>query len=723
MSVVNEDYPRFEKSSPSGHYQQISNFCVNYLEGMLVNLMHIECPDDFLGQKSEYSALQQKLIQRERTVRHAFQFQIEKNFSDFKSVRRTRLHTNRATDLRSLGVIGHNASQILDIIETITDKNKKKYGERIQNQGLRLKSLVHSTDKVEDDNPLSPASLCHAFLASVETLSLTIVKTRQLFELFDYILDEQLNSFYVQIDLGMYYLDIFPELTDPALFASTDPEDTTLLPVNLYGSAEGADEDEAPIIDEQPDIPEQIEQPELIVAPVAPKIIPVKKVVKPKKTSKVLVNPLIEEVRVEAEKPQKVNQLENHIQQLKLDTLMGTLEYSSIYLTFENKIKPLLPEEKFREIHKFFHFFNRLLNNALLSDPLKIQLSRLSYALVALVRVDPFFFRSSSHPVNDFIQSIVDFEIRSKHQEHSLIFITQLFDEICQIEKPTQVDFQPFVAYYEHYKEQHLEVISLEKWEQQQSDKELESNILESMNQMTHSLVVDTETLSFFYDDWQLLLLQIARNYGNDSKKFKQAFELADVLAWSLSEHRNKIHPEYERYSFASLLKSLDQGLKTLNYSPDHRIRVRKQLLKEYKQISEKPEITTSGSVSKPKYKPKAQFSEVFKKADTLLAEFSTPQKTPPKTVAGKHDFIPEVGTWVVVKNPETGSFKPARLNWKAVDGSIYLFINQRGHVVMECNQQQLNDSVKSGSIKLLKNKLGPTKSATQLGSGFSFTD
>ncbi len=239
MGQATDQYPRFEHGSPSAQYQQISNFSVNYLEGLLVNLIHMELPDNRLEKDSEvYVDLQQRLHQRERTVRHAFQFQIEKRFSEFRLIRRSRLNANRSSDWQSLGLAGQNPSRVLSRIEDISEKYTKQFEPRLDTLTQRLKLLVHRSDQSKDDNPLSPENLCNAFLSSVDALKLTGLQTCQLFELFDFILESQLDNFYIQIDLGMYYLDILPELTDPELFAPPSEETLEMEPVKVEQAAE-----------------------------------------------------------------------------------------------------------------------------------------------------------------------------------------------------------------------------------------------------------------------------------------------------------------------------------------------------------------------------------------------------------------------------------------------------------------------------------------------------
>ena len=169
-----QQYPRFEKGSPSTEYQQIVNFCVNYLEGVLVGLIHMNIPDELENHSKDIKPLQQKLLSRERTVRHAFQFQVEKHFSDFKAISRPRLRVNYS----NTGLSDHKSSRVREIIEAIGENHQNKHKIQLQNTARRLKELVHRADDNSDDNPISPLNLCKAFLASIETLNLSALKNR-----------------------------------------------------------------------------------------------------------------------------------------------------------------------------------------------------------------------------------------------------------------------------------------------------------------------------------------------------------------------------------------------------------------------------------------------------------------------------------------------------------------------------------------------------------------
>ncbi len=208
MLSNDKKHPVFEKGSPSSEFLQIGNFCVNYLDGLLLMLIH----------NSLENSSHKLLIERERTVRHTFQFQIEKSFLSFKSTHKARLQNSANSDWFLLELDGKSSAKIQNEIKKISAKFQQQYNKNISNLNKRLKHLIYRSDNSESDNPLSPNILIKAFLASIETLNFTIKDSLALLSEFDELLSKQLGIFYDQVDLGLYYLDVLPELTDPVLY-------------------------------------------------------------------------------------------------------------------------------------------------------------------------------------------------------------------------------------------------------------------------------------------------------------------------------------------------------------------------------------------------------------------------------------------------------------------------------------------------------------------------
>ncbi len=664
-----QQFPRFEKGSPSTEYQQIINFCVNYLEGMLVGLIHMDIPAELQSHTKEIIPLQQRLMSRERTVRHAFQFQIEKYFSDFKSISRTRLRVNFA----STSLSDHKTSRIQDLIQTIADKHQSQHTTQLQNTARRLKTLVHRSDGNNDDNPISPYNLGRAFLASIDTLNLSTQKNRYLFELLDHTLRNQLGNFYNQIDLGLHYLDILTELTDTSLFLKPEPEpepapetkqqDKHLNSVELFVNNTPHDE---PQIDMESNNQGQINTDIIKVINTVTSITSHKN--------------KVEENRLE---------IELCLQEFKASTENGTLDFINLFLQLSLKLSPLVENKQRNDISKFSHYFTSLLNNSLLTTPLKTQLSRFSYPLLEMVLIDPFFFRSSSHPVNDFIQSIIDFELRFKHQGESLAILSQVIDELLIIDKPSLSDYQPLIEKYEAFKKIDVERLEQIKAAKNQQEKILKGEILQLINDITEELVVDQETLQFFYDDWQLLLIHLAHAPGKDSAEFKNSVNVAKMLSRFLDHNKTGFHPRFESTSFKSLLTSIEIGLVTLNFAGEHRHRIRKRLVKEYKQANEKQAFSVIPA-------PQKQILQ-----NKLIAANSSRLKIDDDFIQLAKDL--KMGDWVEIQLSTNTDFTRSKLKWKSADCSLFIFIDQRGHKIKECDLTELGYDFSTGNIRLLK--------------------
>ena len=648
MIPATKQFPKFTKGSPSSEFQQIINFCVNYMDGLLVNLMHMEIPEELSTHYDSISTLQKQLISRERTVRHTFQFQVEKFFADFKSSRRTRIRSHHQGDMLIHGLTGQKASRIHEIIETLSRKHQELHNTQLDNTGRRLKTLVHRSDEIKDDNPLSPIKICQAFLASIETFNISSQKNRDLFLLLDYNLQQQLGNFYNQIDLGLYNLGILAELTDIALF-------------------------EAPVKKPDP----HIEPPETIDTGEMP-------------AAETITDTALEDEPATVDNDSELKQA---LSQLGQDVSAGTLEIAPLFDDFTRTVEALLEPEQLKTTRSLLYFYRNLLTNTRLYEPLRRQLSRLSAVLVELALIDQDFYKTEDHPVNNLITSIVDFELRYEHKGEILLVLSRLISDLLELKTPVTEDFQPLIEGYESFKT--AEVKRLTKIKQARiKEAKLQQQLLEQVNDITSELVVDIETMQFFYEDWQLYLLHLAQTSGIDSVEFDQAMETSRLLVWALDETKRGQHPDYPETTFKSLLAAVDKGLNGLNYSADHRHRTRKQLIKEFKNANKQQQSFTTLSTV-PKNQP------IYK---TPLLALNPSTSFPTKAGSKLDPDSIHIGDWMEIKTKNKKNFTRAKLKWKAADNNSFIFIDQRGHKVKQLNLDELQRNFAEGEIKLMKN-------------------
>lgn len=691
-------YPLFEKGSPSALYQQINNFSVNYTEGLLISVMHLEIDDSFSESIDTYKKLQKKLQKRERTIRHAFQFQIEKLFSDFKTVRKTRLHANRASDWLALGLTGQNASKVRLSIENTSDHLNTRFDRQLQNINERLKTLVHRSDTTRKENPLTPENLCNAFLTCIEALSFTSKQLCQLIDLYERVLSLFLEDFYRQLDLGMYYLDILPELTDPSLFKPKPVTETSKEIIPLFKD-------------------EIVANPQLEARSISSDKSS-GKAASPAPPEEKRALSVVREVKPIPEKEEKKSPLDLHMEELFRLTSTGTLDYAVVFASFLHSTKSIFSHREQSEVFRFLNFYTHLLDNPKISDAMKIQLSRLSQPLVKLVQFDPFFFRSSTHPVNDFLQSIIDYEIRYAKISPPAALLSGLLDKFLAVNDITLDDFSSIIEDFENLKNSETTKLRERKQTTQQQENKIKKRVLDLINEITESLLVDQEVAEFFYNDWQLLLIQVASKIGVGSQPFEQAVEIAQLLAWSLNEKRED-NPEFARHNFTTILKAIDKGLNALNFSSSHRTRVRKLLVQEFKKVSH-PETQIVVSSSKPvKSSPSLyEFGDAMNRIRLNLP--GTVQNTVLDDEALKN-FLDSLqfGSWVEIKEDKKGRFKRGKLKWKAQDNSRFLFIDQRGHKVNESNLEQLKHIFADDMIRVLSSPSSFSSSRKRLGHGY----
>ncbi len=787
--MSSDQYPQFETGTPAAQYQQIINYSINYLEGLLVDLAHMDLPPEFESNLRQYAELQQKLISRERTVRHGFQYQIEKLFTEFRTFRRARLNANRSSDWFSLGLAGHNSSRVLSSIESISAQLMQRFDRKVFNLNRRLKSLVHRTDDAQNDNPLSPENLCHAFLSSVDALNLTSLQTCRMFDLFGYVLQQQLDTFYKQLDLGLYHLDVLPELTDSSLFLL--PEESPAQQVapsseNLTGEPSAkevenevtafdstivadvnslsSEQDASSIADASEDIVETPES-ELEIDEAAAEVlqfVPIAsepEVAERKPSTDELpaqfdaeehAAPSIEQAE-EFERPsfdKTVPDMQAYVEQtganissphsaladllrrLREQSKDGFDNHAEQFLDWHRQVNPLLTTEQVTDARKFTHYYANLLSSPMLSEALSHQMSRLSASLFDLVLHDPGFFTDESHTVQNFINSVVDFEIRCKHDAEPMEKLVNIIDQLVEIDTPEALAFEPLTRDYESMKKSEIQFIVQQQKDKKKLENQLKDEVLGLIKSVTSRLSLEPETHAFFYDDWQLLLLQLGKKIGRHSNAFEQAADITRMLGVALNESADESLAEnYGGVAFPSLLKAVDKGLESLGYGSEHRTRVRKQLISEFRKRNIR-NVHDADVAAAPAVQPATNtvelFSSTIRSHSSKLSDIHTPvpvSKQPDTSTLLACQL--DIGTWVELSLGSGGkTFKRAKLKWKSKSRDEFVFVDQRGHKIRQLSEDELDKELADGTIKPLKLGNSPErkkKPTARLGSGFHF--
>ncbi len=749
--------PRFESLSPSGRYGELTDYCVDQLEGILLLMLDSDDPR-FQPSSGEARDLLETLGRRQRTLHHGFLFQLRKLFSDFKSIRPARIHLrNPATT--SVGLFDTHDNQVLPLIQDIDRSIRQRLELRLHILDQRMKYLVHRSDEGLDDSPLAPDNLCNAFVAAIEPLGFNRNRVLPLLTAFGELMEQQLGNLYRECDRGLYELGIRFDLP----FEEKDPVPPE--PAESETEATVETESEAEIVDFSPPATERKEsesserpsatEVETSVADDTRQTVaeadsnsgPVQEQAADR-VSQVVETILaeakpstpatrIEEVKVQTPSPEAKPEVEatrpsqsngNHgIHLLDNESVRAALEMLkensedlgddlSAFHTCIQQLQGIVSESVAEDLQKFSHFYSGLAANPRVSGPLRRQLLRLATPLLHLVLQDPFFFRSSNHPVNDFLHSLIDFEIRHGHRPEDIKVLALLVDNLLSIERPVLSDFQPMTQGYESFKRIEEERLEEEKKTREAEEARLNRVLRERIHEVTEGLEVDKATLAFFHDDWKLYLRQLARQYGEHSNEVQDAFELARMLAWSLNRNRSE-NAHYAAQRFTGLLRKIDQALRSLDYSHAQRQRIRRRLVHEFREANQRPTLiqaVSPGLARQPTVQP------FFGQLGGERPRWARPAVSREPSLYPDMASMIQVGDWIEVKpQPGSRSNNPQRgkLRWQSTDG-IYRFFNSRGSLILEIDAEGLNRLFARGEASLLK-PFSSTGLGGGLGSGF----
>ncbi|MEE8366593.1 MAG: DUF1631 family protein, partial [Gammaproteobacteria bacterium] len=166
-------------------YELIIDLCKDEIQIMLENM--IETAKSFAEwtlSDTDSTHLARQLFDKKRIIKSSFAFQLEKGFSDFKSIRKTRLHENDSTDWKALGLVGANSATEVEELETIIGDFSHLYGDFYKTLIQRLQFCLNRTRAEADENPMHVKRLCESFQNSIDSLNLETKYNLALYRLF-----------------------------------------------------------------------------------------------------------------------------------------------------------------------------------------------------------------------------------------------------------------------------------------------------------------------------------------------------------------------------------------------------------------------------------------------------------------------------------------------------------------------------------------------------------
>ncbi len=162
--------------------------------------------------EKERKRLIDQIDRKKRIIKSSFVFQLKKNFADFKSIRKTRLHENNARDWQVLGLVGANEREETEALESIISRYESQYETQYRSMARRLSHCINRSRTELQDNPMHVKRLYESFQYSIDSLGLETRHRISLYQLFASTVIEHLEPLYKSVEQCFIEHNVLPDL-------------------------------------------------------------------------------------------------------------------------------------------------------------------------------------------------------------------------------------------------------------------------------------------------------------------------------------------------------------------------------------------------------------------------------------------------------------------------------------------------------------------------------
>ena len=192
-------------------FEQILTLNTQGIDLLLKNMFG-KLADNWDLPENERKRLVDQVDRKHRIIKSSFVFQLKKNFSDFKSIRKTRLHENQSSDWQALGLVGANEREESKVLESIISRYNSRYQAQYQSMAKRLGHCINRSHIELQDNPMHAKRLCESFQYSIDSLGLETRHKVSLYQLFADTVLERLEPLYNSVEQCFIEHNVLPDM-------------------------------------------------------------------------------------------------------------------------------------------------------------------------------------------------------------------------------------------------------------------------------------------------------------------------------------------------------------------------------------------------------------------------------------------------------------------------------------------------------------------------------
>ncbi len=654
-----------------------------------------------------------RVLRKEReSLENGFQRRVLGAFDEFwrlGDISATR-ELESATDTENLSLVGEEELEEKLATTNMISKGDSRYYRELYALEQRFSRLAHEVVVDSNNNPISPATICHLFRETIQPLELDLPVKLVVYKIFDKEVMQYLGGLYDGINDVLAQAGILPKLSQRV-------KQNPVSPAVQRGSYRARDDARAEEgrtatrgLESEIDLELFPRLQELLNLRRGVSTVPAGRHQAFIDTSQVISAlsnlqqgnlALISFGPEGLIIPEHVDLREHLLRQLNL----GRGEDGrAISHTDENIIDV---------ISMLFDF---ILEDHNLPDAMKALLGRLQIPMVKVAILDRDFFSRKSHPARVLLNNLAKAALgwfddgdRSEKSLYGIIesvvsrVLSEFDRDVSLFEKLNQevLDYLGKEQQASKVAEERATQATRGKEQLQLGKQEVEEEIEKRFRKAG---TLPPAVVELIRDGWKDVLLLIVLRKGLESQEWQAGLRMMDQLIWSVTPKTSREEQRELLDTIPVLLKGLRKELNEISYDQHKTARLFKELQACHvvslrgEQVpgihplpAAAPEEGDKSSAVVQKQKPAAAAAKEKPKAPVTADDYLQKAKSLP------------VGAWIELVDQESNTSKRVKLAWKSVVTGNHLFVNRKGVKVMEATLEGLAQALAAGTAIFLK--------------------
>ncbi len=574
-------------------------------------------------------------------------------------------------------------------LSSMIARARAEASESLYQLNQRLDFLIKHATVDENNNPLDPAQLCQAFVASTDAVDLDIKARVVLFKQFELMLVSELPGICVNANQQLIDAGILPTISRtakttqasapvPAAAAPVDLAQINLLLSSLRDQAGRAEAQKIPMLFSSSN-GEPIADQELMS----------------------LVSDLQSRV---SESPAAAYDIRELLKNL-LD--QRTAQGKSGHLNS--------PDEDV--INLVAMFFDFVLEDRQLPAHVQALIGRLQFPVLKIALHDKAFFNNIVHPARRLINELVSIGMSMSDSEATAVSavyqrLTTIIRTINDQQQPSEASFARAlnqvqqIRSAEHSKAEKIEKRTRDSAQAEATTKQAQAEVRNLLAERLDEVSVPPLIQEFLVNDWQQVMFLARLKYGDRSPEEVEVEQTMNDLIWSSLHHVDAKSLQRLQRLLPELQQRLRKWLTQTALTEDRMEQALQPLLALHSQLIEPQQ---SAAVVRRKL-PEEQTEALQPSAEQQKSwgEMTALERQQVEHKDLAYSYIKQaddhlVGTWFSIRHEADDTLLRCKLTLKVTANDSYVFVNRLGFQVLSMKRKDFAYALQQGRVNALQ--------------------